>query len=79
VPALLGRGVGNDALASPIFLPERRVDEALRDGVRLPDALTAPLWGAFAATLERSGRNSSTEEPRRIAPGSLGHWSPELA
>lgn len=78
VPALLGRR-DDEALASPIFLPERRVDEALRDGVRLPEALTAPLRGAFVATIERAGGRGQAPEPSLIAPGSLGHWSPELA
>lgn len=79
VPALLGRRADVGALASPIFLPERRVDDALRDGVRLPDALTAPLRGAFAATMERTDRRDRTTAPQLITPGSLGHWSPEPA
>jgi hypothetical protein len=78
VPALLGRRAGIEALSSPVFLPERRVDDALRDGVRLPDALTAPLRGAFTATTERAGRRDRGVEPQLITPGSLGHWSPEL-
>lgn len=79
IPALLGRRPEAGILATPIFLPERRVDEALRDGVRFPDALTAPLAGAYAATVARAGRNEHRDEPQPITPGSLGHWSPEPA
>jgi hypothetical protein len=43
------------AFPSPVFLPERHVDEALRDGVRLPDALATTLAGAVRAVAERSG------------------------
>lgn len=79
LPALLGHRGDVDTLATPVFLPERRVDDALRDGVRLPEALTAPLRGAFVAMSERNERRAGAIEPQRIAPGSLGHWSPELA
>ncbi len=56
---------------SPVFLPERRVDEALRLGSRLPDALAQPLAGAFDAV---AGRSPTTRAggPARVQPGSLG-------
>jgi hypothetical protein len=71
-----------DRVASPIFLPERRVDDALRDGIRLPSALGAPLAGAFLAVLERSeaasdGPAADGLEP--IEPGTLGRWSSGIA
>ena len=70
-------GGGGDALASPIYLPDKRIEEALRDGARLPAGLTQPLAGAFAAvagTAERSGRAWDTGG-RLVQPGSLGSWS----
>jgi len=63
-------------LPSPIFLPERAVDHAIRDGVRLPSVLTAPLAAAFEGVLERCGpRPGVGDEPQLVAPGSLGSWS----
>ena len=63
-------------LASPVFLPERRVDDALRDGVRLPSAIAAPLAGAFVAVLDRlaeadADSGSVTDGLQPISPGSL--------
>ena len=65
-------------LPSPIFLPERRVDEALRDGVRLHPSLTTPLAGAFTAIVDGTAaprRSSNADEPQLVAPGSLGRWA----
>ena len=78
---LQGRPVAA-AMPSPIFLPERRVDEALRDGVRLPSSLTAPLAGAFTAVAEglpprRAATGPGSREPLLVAPGSLGRWAEE--
>ncbi|HEX2038159.1 MAG TPA: hypothetical protein VHF47_00340 [Acidimicrobiales bacterium] len=57
-----------------VFLPERRVDEAFRDGVRLPASLTAPLVGAYLAVRERQGPvDAPTAGP--LQPGSLAVWS----
>jgi hypothetical protein len=71
VPGMVGPGV-----ADPLFLPERRVDEALRDGARPPDSLCAPLVRAVAVTKNRaettSGRSS---EPVQVVPGSISHWA----
>ncbi len=62
-------------LASPIFLPERPVDDALRDGVRLPSVLTVPLVGAFLAVTTRSSMRVQANQPTLVAPGSLGQWA----
>lgn len=69
---------GTTAVAAPLFLPERDVDDALRDGVRLPGALVAPLVGACAAV---AGRQQSAP-PRAagliavpVRPGSVPTWS----
>ncbi len=66
-------------LMTPIYLPERRVDEALRDGVRLPPALTSPLAGAFRAVIGRMAEPPPGPVPQPIQPGSLGHWSADVS
>ncbi|HEX2849580.1 MAG TPA: hypothetical protein VHN98_03470, partial [Acidimicrobiales bacterium] len=78
VAELLQGRAGGVSTAAPVFLPERRVDEALRDGVRLPHQLSGPLAGAFAAVLERSGSRIEIE-PVPVAVGSLGSWTAETA
>lgn len=78
VASLLQGRAGVDRLPSPVFLPERRVDEALRDGVRLPSSLTAPLAGAFTAIVDGLAvprRSSTADEPQLVVPGSLGRWA----
>jgi len=74
--------------ASPIFLPERPVEKALRDGTRLPAALGAPLAGAFHAVCNRSGAGVAKDKasatgspagPERVRPGSMGRWADEAA
>jgi hypothetical protein len=66
-------------LPSPIFLPERRVDEALRDGVRLPSSLSAPLAGAFSGVVEGLAvprrAVAPADEPQLVTPGALGRWA----
>ncbi|MDQ3980493.1 MAG: hypothetical protein M3314_13220 [Actinomycetota bacterium] len=66
-----------DQLTGPIFLPERRIEEALRDGVRLPAALVQPLTGAMRAVVERAsvGAVAGPAGPQPVRPGSLGRWS----
>lgn len=65
------------SMPTPIFLPERRVDEALRDGVRLPDSLSAPLVGAYRAVVARAGADVvRPNPPQLVRPGSLGAWDP---
>ena len=74
-----GAGVGT-ALASPVFAPERKVEEALRDGMPLPGALVDPVLRAVARVAERRADAApAASEPARIVPGSLGMWSgPEV-
>ena len=63
------------AVAAPVFLPERHVDESIRDGVGLPSALCEPLAGAFGAVLDRCpARLPASGGPAPVVPGSLGHW-----
>jgi hypothetical protein len=67
-------GLAGVAVRSPVFLPERRVDDVLRDGVRLPPVLTTPL--VAACTIEAaSPKPARAAGPVRIQPGSLGAWS----
>ncbi len=72
-----------EAMATPVFLMERKVDGDLHDGARLPTVLGAPLAGAFAAVLDRSSvATRPAEGPERVRPGSLGRWAdpePEVA
>jgi len=61
-------------LAAPVFLPERKVDDDLHDGARLPSVLGAPLAGAFRAVLERAAPVVAAG-PERVRPGTLGRWT----
>src|SRR5439155_15512159 len=49
---LVGAGV---RLPAPVFLPERHIEEALRDGVRLPAGLGAPLAAAVGSAVRAAG------------------------
>lgn len=75
IASLLHCRSGSAAMPSPIFLPERPVDEVLRDGLRLHNALTAPMAAAFAAVVERNPSRPDPVGLRPVVPGSLGHWS----
>jgi len=79
IASLLRNRASAASMPSAIFLPDRRVDEALRDGVRVPAPLPTLVAGAFRATIDRAGAVSRVDpfEPQPVAPGSLGHWSPE--
>ncbi|MEX1177433.1 MAG: hypothetical protein WEB09_03135 [Nitriliruptor sp.] len=71
---LLEANVGDSAarMVNPVHLPERRVDEALRDGVGMPKPLPATLAAAYRAVMERAGPLAEVDAgPRRITPGSL--------
>lgn len=76
--ASLGSAItGARDLASPVFLPRRKIDEALQDGVALPAPLPELLVGAYLAALERGAATAASllpevAVPQRVAPGSLG-------
>jgi hypothetical protein len=76
---LLADRHGGGRLPSPVFVPERRrLEDAVRDGHRLPPALCAPLGAAIAALLEHPAVGTSASpapEPVAVVPGSLGTWS----
>lgn len=77
---LLGAAVPGAAFPAPLFLPERHIDEAVRDSVRLPTALSTPLAAAFFVVTDGlAPRAVSVPEPERIRAGQLGSWSPEVA
>jgi hypothetical protein len=71
--------MGGGRTVTPIFLPSRRVEEAMRDVVPIPAPLPTALAGAFEATLSRLGPASAPapEEPELVRPGSLGGWYDE--
>jgi MinD-like ATPase involved in chromosome partitioning or flagellar assembly len=68
------RALGQVRTAPIVFLPERRVDDLLRHGGRLPPVLTSPLAAAVDAISARPVAASRRPEPELIAPGSLGSW-----
>jgi len=64
-----------ELMGTPLFLPDRRVDETLRDARRIPEQLVNPLLGAWTAL---SGRGGGTAHGRRLVsvnPGSVGRWA----
>ena len=79
ITATLARltGDGGPLFVPPVYLPERRVEEPMLDGVRLPATLTSPLTGTFAALVAGAGRGPapSVHEPELVRPGSIGSWS----
>lgn len=71
---LLDGQLAGAALASPVQLPERRVEEALRDGTPLPEPLPGGLAAVVGAFLERprGAVPDTSGAPTPITPGSLG-------
>lgn len=72
VAELAGPLLDGEQLFPPVFLPEKGVEEALRDGVALPAPLAPVLAGAWRAGLERTAERTPQAPPQRIEPGSLG-------
>ena len=63
--------------APPLQLPRRKVDEAFRDGVLLPNALAQACAHAAAAVASRAaargeGAPVDARAPRLVRPGSMG-------
>ncbi len=66
------------ALASPVFLPRRKVDAALRDGAPVPAPLGPLLAGAVHGTYKRNLRRvTDVAVLQPVMPGSLGTWAAE--
>lgn len=84
VASLAEGGLGAIAsarLANPLHLPERPVDQALRDGVALPSGMGRSLVRAVSALAdrlpERRSDVSAVADPVAITPGSLGAFTAE--
>lgn len=78
---LLTASIGSDqSLVAPIFLPERPVDQALRDGVALPTAMARTLARAYAAVRAHAVPRTAPPSdliPEPVVPGSLGPFTPQ--
>ena len=78
VGSLTDRAVAR-ALQSPAFVADRRVDDALRDGVRLPGVVVDPVVAAYHAVLARTDEIGSPAVDNDVAqpvrPGELGAWT----
>lgn len=65
-----------DGLCTPVHLPERPLEDVLRDGQPMPAALVRPLVGAFEAVRSRQADLAPTaQDPVPITPGTLGSWA----
>lgn len=76
---LSGSRLGGAAVVGPVHVPDRRgLDEIVRDGGRLPQALVEPVARAVADLLDRAPEPVGAEPtPAPVAPGSLGSWAEE--
>jgi len=83
VTDLLAASHPDQPVLSPVFLPERRqLDDALRDGVPLPDTLVAPVTTAVRSRLDAVPERraaAGAAEPVLVEAGSLGSWDEEIA
>ncbi len=76
-----GGGVGagvrpHAAFAGPVHVPERKLEDLLRDGAPLPGAIVDPVVQAFRVVSERQlDAGPAQPGPTLITPGSLGRWS----
>ncbi len=73
--ALAQLGGLGEGVASPIFVPERMLDEMAGHAARLPSAFVEPLVAALRAVLDQAGRRFvEPSEPQPVRSGSLGHF-----
>ena len=64
------------ALAGPLHIPERKVEDAIRDAAPLPTAIVEPITRAVQHLADRvSDSEPPTARIERVAPGSLGSWT----
>ena len=64
------------ALAGPIHLPERKLEDILRDGAPLPGPIVDPITRAVRLVADRMADAAPPDTgPARIVPGSLGSWA----
>ena len=64
----------------PLYLGDRRhLEDALRDGARLPDGWLGPIVGSVQSVLdltqELPDRPDPVEELQPVTPGSVGTWT----
>jgi hypothetical protein len=78
---LAGAAIAEGEVAAPLFLPGRKVDEAMRDAVPLPPPLPGLLAAAFDVVVQRVGArpvvHEPEPEPELVSPGSIGGWFEE--
>lgn len=76
---LTARVMTDIPMISPVFIPSRHVEQAVRDIARIPAPLPSLMAGAYRAVLDRLGANDHSIErtPELVVPGSLGAWSDE--
>jgi len=83
IDELLAASNPGQAVLSPVFVPERKqLDEVLRDGVPLPDAVVDPVSRAVRARLDAVSERVpmvSVAQPQLVEAGSLGSWDEEIA
>jgi hypothetical protein len=74
VAELLATTLAGAALPSPVFLPERRVEEALHDGIGLPSPLPGDLAAVVGRLLTgpRAALPTTHATPVAVVPGQLG-------
>lgn len=74
--ALLAQSESGAALAGPVHVPERKLEDFLRDCNPLPAAVVDPLVRAVRAVSERQADAAPAQAGASlITPGSLGSWS----
>ena len=83
--SLLARDESVGDIGEPVFVSERaEIEDALRDGVRLPNNAGKSLHRGLSDRLlstagDRNSRETHrTPEPVPVAPGSLGHYSDQI-
>jgi MinD-like ATPase involved in chromosome partitioning or flagellar assembly len=79
VDELVSASLGSVAtgLVSPLYLTDRSVDEALRDGVALPSAMARTLARGVSAVIDRAAPTEAPDPgvPQPIVPGSLSAFT----
>jgi hypothetical protein len=59
-----------------VNIPERKLEDPLRDGGLVPAAVVDPVVRAVRAVAERlADAQPPAASPTRIGPGTLGSWS----
>jgi MinD-like ATPase involved in chromosome partitioning or flagellar assembly len=62
--------------AGPVHVPERKIEDALRDGTPLSSALVNPITRSVLAVAERLADSApQAVVPMRVEPGSMGAWT----